>query len=1277
MAATGQGPNPVMPIMLGNVTHIVDPSEFWMRIGTEMDQESFRCLEQTLGAEAQRLPEGDVNEIVEHTVVLVSCPVSRPGSSSLKPWRRAEVSRVDREGNSFDVWYIDYGNTEIVPAERVRGNVLTEIQEYPPTVYRCALAGIKPVARSWTTRGIKTFQKLVSQGPLKVVSVIYDHDAMKLRVNLYPPGDSSLSAAHQMLEAMNGLPTDEQVQEYIKDVILHTYTEVYGTALEGCGPSGSGSMEEATVPTAEEETEDSSSQGWATCNESPTLFPHDPTTATDWPSQPANQNITGQATGEDCEDQFGMHGEERNVEMNCEAGGEGRGGGMQGEERDAQIDLEVEGGGQGEEAYSNAASSVVVPQFNLNSLQQQRMLGAAELQQKQEQMQQLMRRARLQKDMIQCHQELDQLRMTTAPGQELHWGKSDLMYVYGGRETGEATGKDAGYDWSDIADRTSHFSSSFHSPEDKGLKPQEDYIPENAPRLARKSPSKKAVAEAPASEGGREEEPSFYDASAVSLSAGTGLDAGSLEAAEHGDSLSTGVAAAAATSSSWQNLRNVIQDFILTCLEKWILFNKKGIQTGVLQQRVEELYLACVEILLPETFSMLQTHHSTQLAFLRDQMKQKVLENDVIYSIRSRLLNLLLRLPQPDSETVSVMKMFVPQESRQTDEPSHVCSQPVSRPGPSPGGSSKQRGVSTVEAGCQTEQGDPTLSTPRRASVGSMDSSMGHADFLVSGRTRRRRALMEHLNRHKEEGSGEGSVLQHGGAHASGSVSSISSSQPGSLSPHSHILSHHSSRAAETDQDDTRAGNEEERDQYQLPNKALVQEEECPENSQLPSSPVFQCAASGGDADPSAQDSDSLVHREGTGTLMASSKEIYDWQSSSDDSDSYEAPFDMKDQEDFDRDGAKNVEANTDNRDDEEDDWCSNTFAGHSSRTTNLESRPDKLDCGTSGYGKSLYVGALPAGLESPDEEWSDGPISFSLSRNQRHSSYSQAAGGSKGSAPKKFSEEFPLLPSRSMQHDDALTKNRPTLDSIAIDFVHSPKKNAQKDKKTEQSSPAQKEDSARVACGFGDREVYLSEEDDRRSVPSDWEALADSGGGEGTTRAAKVAGDDGFAGQGGQGDWLREQSAASARPRMDAAGDGCTSQSPSLYVATEGASAAEASELSAGDTGHSSSPANSGSEKSFPQASISPFPSSSGDSPSGGVPYQRGDLARMFDPHSSSSKRKGRKNKFQPFSYSMPPLVDKTSDSKWDPDEIVCINCGVQGHMPQACPKPMKSLLL
>lgn len=54
-----------------------------------------------------------------------------------------------RSKDRYDIFYMDYGNTEIVPAIRICEVLPERVFDFPVVCYKCALAGIKPVSSKY------------------------------------------------------------------------------------------------------------------------------------------------------------------------------------------------------------------------------------------------------------------------------------------------------------------------------------------------------------------------------------------------------------------------------------------------------------------------------------------------------------------------------------------------------------------------------------------------------------------------------------------------------------------------------------------------------------------------------------------------------------------------------------------------------------------------------------------------------------------------------------------------------------------------------------------------------------------------------------------------------------------------------------------------------------------------------------------------------------------------------------------------------------------------
>ncbi|XP_046557241.1 uncharacterized protein LOC124266487 [Haliotis rubra] len=207
-------------LLLGHVTHVIDPSNFWIQIGTK---ELFEGLSQ-LEEEVQEFCEG-VGTVDPDDACWMEdgCyVVAKSSLGSDRPWRRAQIARHNIEKGSVDVFYLDYGTTEIVSLDQICVAVPAFFFAVDHQTWKCGLAGIRPIAKTWTTRGVKCFQKLVEgEETLQVSIVSYGASFMCHKIALYTgEGGDGRSLAHLMLDEEVGMPCNlDDVAEYAHAVV--------------------------------------------------------------------------------------------------------------------------------------------------------------------------------------------------------------------------------------------------------------------------------------------------------------------------------------------------------------------------------------------------------------------------------------------------------------------------------------------------------------------------------------------------------------------------------------------------------------------------------------------------------------------------------------------------------------------------------------------------------------------------------------------------------------------------------------------------------------------------------------------------------------------------------------------------------------------------------------------------------------------------------------------------------------------------------------------------
>ncbi|XP_046358473.2 uncharacterized protein LOC124136566 isoform X2 [Haliotis rufescens] len=206
-------------LLLGHVTHVIDPSNFWIQIGTEQLFEGLKQLEEEVQGFCDgvgMLDPDDANWMEDGCYVVVKSSISSHSS-----WRRAQIARHNIEKGSVDVFYLDYGTTEIVSLDQICAAVPAFFFAVHQHTWKCCLAGIRPIAKTWTSRGVKYFEKLVEgEETLQVSIVSYGASLMCHKIALYSgDGGDARSLAHLMLEEEVGMACDiDDVAEYAHEV---------------------------------------------------------------------------------------------------------------------------------------------------------------------------------------------------------------------------------------------------------------------------------------------------------------------------------------------------------------------------------------------------------------------------------------------------------------------------------------------------------------------------------------------------------------------------------------------------------------------------------------------------------------------------------------------------------------------------------------------------------------------------------------------------------------------------------------------------------------------------------------------------------------------------------------------------------------------------------------------------------------------------------------------------------------------------------------------------
>ncbi|XP_061178327.1 uncharacterized protein LOC133186962 [Saccostrea echinata] len=202
---------------LGQVTHVIDPDNFSMQVGTDECLAEFIQFEMRLedfGQTCDRVSDLSALEIGQ--IILVECMETKEG------WRRGQVANVNSEESGVDVVYIDYGHSEHVGKSRLCTDFPEEFGQYPSMAIKCQLAGIKPIARTWTTKAVKMFTE-ITQGHVFFTFFLPTTHMFKSMVALYfqqggdNPDWAGRSLSHVLMDQELGIVSENEVTEYLEN----------------------------------------------------------------------------------------------------------------------------------------------------------------------------------------------------------------------------------------------------------------------------------------------------------------------------------------------------------------------------------------------------------------------------------------------------------------------------------------------------------------------------------------------------------------------------------------------------------------------------------------------------------------------------------------------------------------------------------------------------------------------------------------------------------------------------------------------------------------------------------------------------------------------------------------------------------------------------------------------------------------------------------------------------------------------------------------------------
>nr|XP_019580708.1 PREDICTED: tudor domain-containing protein 1 [Rhinolophus sinicus] len=179
------------------VTEFKHPSDFYVQL---YSSEVLEYLNQ-LTAD---LKETYANVVLEEHYIPVKGEVCVAKYTVDQTWNRVIVQDVDMLQKKAQVLYIDYGNEEIIPVNRLH-QLKRNIDLFPPCAIKCSVAGVVPVEGNWSNDCIKTIKSLLMEHYcfIKIVDILKEEE-VTFSVDVMLPSSGKL-LDHVLVEMGYGL----------------------------------------------------------------------------------------------------------------------------------------------------------------------------------------------------------------------------------------------------------------------------------------------------------------------------------------------------------------------------------------------------------------------------------------------------------------------------------------------------------------------------------------------------------------------------------------------------------------------------------------------------------------------------------------------------------------------------------------------------------------------------------------------------------------------------------------------------------------------------------------------------------------------------------------------------------------------------------------------------------------------------------------------------------------------------------------------------------------
>ncbi|KAL6058413.1 hypothetical protein STEG23_008132, partial [Scotinomys teguina] len=190
----------------GTITEFKHPSNFYVQLYSSEVLEHMNQL-------STSLKETYANMVPEDGYLPVQGEVCVAKYTVDQTWNRAVIQGIDVLQKKAQVLYIDYGNEEVIPIDRIH-QLNKNIDLFPPSAIKCFVAGVIPTEREWSKDCVSAIKALLLEQycSVTILDVLEEGELLTYAVSVVVES-SGKHLDHVLVEKGYGVRPDEQNAE--------------------------------------------------------------------------------------------------------------------------------------------------------------------------------------------------------------------------------------------------------------------------------------------------------------------------------------------------------------------------------------------------------------------------------------------------------------------------------------------------------------------------------------------------------------------------------------------------------------------------------------------------------------------------------------------------------------------------------------------------------------------------------------------------------------------------------------------------------------------------------------------------------------------------------------------------------------------------------------------------------------------------------------------------------------------------------------------------------